>query len=71
MSISHEVLPPIFFQGEAPNFATREFVTNRRALEAALFKAIRERLGGICCAVDCTQYEFGMTTSQQHVLFLV
>ena len=53
--------PFFFFQGEAPNFATREFVNNRKALEAALFKAIRERLGGICCALDCNQYDLGTT----------
>ncbi|KAK7113664.1 uncharacterized protein [Littorina saxatilis] len=45
-------------KGEAPNFATREFITNRKALEAALYKAIRERLGGICCALDCQQFDF-------------
>ncbi|KAL8612319.1 hypothetical protein ACOMHN_062266 [Nucella lapillus] len=45
-------------KGEAPNFNTREFITNRKALEAALFRAVRERLGGICCAKDCSQYQY-------------
>lgn len=45
-------------KGAAPNFSTRQFITNRKALEAALFKAVRERLGGICCVVNCQQYEF-------------
>lgn len=45
-------------KGEAPNFVTREFITNRKALENALFKAVRERLGGICCQKDCKLYEF-------------
>ncbi|XP_076459148.1 uncharacterized protein LOC143292587 [Babylonia areolata] len=45
-------------KGEAPNFNTREFITNRKVLEAALFKAVRERLGGNCCAKDCSLYQF-------------
>nr|KAG5703821.1 hypothetical protein BaRGS_031455 [Batillaria attramentaria] len=45
-------------KGEAPNFSTREYITNRKALEEALFKAVRERLGGVCCLSNCKLYEF-------------
>ncbi|XP_076450018.1 uncharacterized protein LOC143286359 [Babylonia areolata] len=45
-------------KGVAPNFKTRDFINNREELEASLFKAVRERLGGICCAKDCGLYEF-------------
>ena len=57
-----ETYPILLLKGKAPNFATREFITNRKALEAALFKAVRERLGGICCAKDCTLYQYGEYT---------
>lgn len=45
-------------KGEAPNFKTREYINNRENLEASLYKAVRERLGGMCCMEDCYVYEF-------------
>jgi hypothetical protein len=30
-------------------------IEKRDVVEAALFKAIRERLGGICCEYDCEE----------------
>ncbi|KAL8586179.1 hypothetical protein ACOMHN_057741 [Nucella lapillus] len=48
----------LFKAGEAPNFLTKEYITNREQIESSLFKAVRDRLGGICCAKNCTLYEF-------------
>lgn len=45
-------------KGEAPNYSTRNYITDRKVIEAALFKAVRDRLGGICCQKNCKLYEF-------------
>ncbi|PVD39384.1 hypothetical protein C0Q70_02014 [Pomacea canaliculata] len=45
-------------KGEAPKFSTREYITNRNAIETALYNGVRERLGGICCLQSCSLYEF-------------
>ncbi|XP_046565249.1 uncharacterized protein LOC124273948 [Haliotis rubra] len=45
-------------KGEAPTFTTRQYVSDRAALEAAMFKGVRERLGGKCCAKNCKSFKF-------------
>ncbi len=36
-------------------FSTSEFILERSKVETALFKNIRDRLGGKCCEKDCDQ----------------
>lgn len=40
-------------------FSTRQMFDNRLDVENALFKAVGERLGGTCCAKDCTSFSRG------------
>ncbi|XP_077997774.1 uncharacterized protein LOC144450899 [Glandiceps talaboti] len=40
-------------KGEAPNFSTDEYISNRDAIELALTEAIALRLGGKCCKKNC------------------
>lgn len=42
-----------FLQGAATNFQTREYIRERKKVEDALFKAVKERLGGVCCEPGC------------------
>lgn len=43
-------------KGAIPVFTTRELVQNRSAVETELYRAVRQRIGGICCRPDCRQY---------------
>ncbi|KAK3083265.1 hypothetical protein FSP39_017936 [Pinctada imbricata] len=45
-------------KGASPNFSTRQMINNRRELEEALFKAVRERLGGRCCRPNCSEHDY-------------
>lgn len=47
------IISPIIDQGAATAFTTREYIRDRGNVEQALFKAVRERLGGKCCEKDC------------------
>ena len=38
----------------APSYAIREYIRQREMVEAALFKAVRESLGGRCCLLHCS-----------------
>ncbi|CAH1788143.1 unnamed protein product [Owenia fusiformis] len=40
-------------KGASTIHSTRDFIRNRKEIEADLFKAVRERLGGKCCEKDC------------------
>lgn len=40
-------------KGAVPVFTTREMFSDRRTVEQAMYKAVRERLGGICCQKNC------------------
>jgi regulator of protease activity HflC (stomatin/prohibitin superfamily) len=40
-------------KGASTVFSTDDFIWKRQLVEDALFKAIRERLGGNCCEKDC------------------
>ena len=44
-----------FEQGAATQFQTREYIRDRNKIEEALFKAVKERLGGVCCELGCTK----------------
>ncbi|XP_064646729.1 uncharacterized protein LOC135499719 [Lineus longissimus] len=40
-------------KGAATVYSTDEFISRRSDIEKALFKGVRERLGGRCCIKDC------------------
>ncbi|XP_072034483.1 uncharacterized protein [Amphiura filiformis] len=40
-------------KGATKDFATEDFGRNRSDIESAMFKAVRLRLGGICCKRNC------------------
>ncbi|KAK6165892.1 hypothetical protein SNE40_022710 [Patella caerulea] len=46
------------FKGQAPNYSTRQYISERNTVEEAMFKAVRERLGGKCCAKDCSEHKY-------------
>ena len=46
-------------QGATTSFNVREMFEERHRLEATLEKAVRERLGGTCCAKDCSSFDKG------------
>ena len=41
------------FQGAATQFTTRQYIHERKAVEEALFDAVKTRLSGNCCEQDC------------------
>lgn len=43
-------------QGAIPVFSTKELISKRKEVEGVIFKAVRNRLGGICCRPDCSSY---------------
>ena len=47
-------------KGAIPVYNTREIVSKRKEIEAVIYKAIRERLGGTCCAPQnlCKSWAF-------------
>ncbi|VDI49327.1 uncharacterized protein LOC143059524 [Mytilus galloprovincialis] len=47
-------------KGAIPVYNTREVVKKRKEIEEVIYKAIRERLGGICCAPQeyCKSWKF-------------
>lgn len=46
-------------QGSTTAYTTRNLVDNRKLLEQTIYKAIRERLGGMCCRPNCSSYAHG------------
>ncbi|XP_069102398.1 uncharacterized protein [Argopecten irradians] len=43
-------------KGATTTFNTRDMITNRAVLEATLFKAVSDRLGGTCCRLNCSAF---------------
>lgn len=43
-------------KGALPVYNTTELKTKRREIEAVIYKAVRERLGGQCCRPNCDAY---------------
>jgi len=37
-------------------YNTKELVLKRQEVEGVIFKAVRNRLGGICCRTDCATF---------------
>lgn len=48
-------------KGAVPVYTTRELIRSRSAVEAELYRAVRQRLGGICCRPDCSQSDYACT----------
>ena len=46
-------------QLETAKWKTEYFVSKRKELEAALFTAVRDKLGGSCCQKDCEAWKYG------------
>lgn len=44
-------------KGAIPVYNTTELKTKRLEIEQVIYKAVRQRLGGICCRPDCTAYK--------------
>ncbi|XP_061187984.1 uncharacterized protein LOC133196050 [Saccostrea echinata] len=45
-------------KGSTTEYTTRELVSDRKLLEETIYKAVRERLGGICCRPNCTSFQY-------------
>ncbi|KAK3750814.1 hypothetical protein RRG08_037255 [Elysia crispata] len=43
---------------ETAKWKTDQFVSDRKDLETALFKAVRNKLGGSCCQKDCESWKY-------------
>ena len=48
-------------------FNTREMFGNRSQVETVLWKAVRERLGGICCPVECFDPNGNITKAEKEL----
>ncbi|XP_045167398.2 uncharacterized protein LOC123530708 [Mercenaria mercenaria] len=44
-------------KGAIPVYNTTELRTKRQEIEAVVYKAVRERLGGECCRPNCNEYK--------------
>ncbi|OWF44236.1 uncharacterized protein LOC110458648 [Mizuhopecten yessoensis] len=50
-------------KGAVPVFTTREMFSDRPIVEETMFKAVRERLGGICCQKNCNDWKYACPAS--------
>lgn len=50
-------------KGAVPVFTTRDMFSERRKVEEVMYKAVRERLGGICCQRDCSRWKYACPAS--------
>ncbi|XP_060073159.1 uncharacterized protein LOC132552974 [Ylistrum balloti] len=50
-------------KGAVPVFTTREMFSERKVVEEAMYKAVRERLGGICCQKNCNLWKYACPAS--------
>ncbi|KAK3082983.1 hypothetical protein FSP39_010818 [Pinctada imbricata] len=45
-------------KGEITKFTTRELYEKRAETESSIYKAVRQRLGGVCCAINCNSFQY-------------
>ncbi|XP_033725648.1 uncharacterized protein LOC117315528 [Pecten maximus] len=45
-------------KGATTSFNTRDMITSRAILEATLFRAVSDRIGGTCCRQNCTSFVY-------------
>ena len=46
-------------KGATKDFSTQDFGSNRASVEQAMFDAVKMRLGGICCKINCADSSEG------------
>lgn len=44
-------------KGAIPVYNTTDLIEKRAEIESVIYKAVRERIGGICCRPDCSAYK--------------